>query len=149
MANNLRDLLFHLQHSKKTLMTSVSLLGLLATTASFSFQQHPVSSMFQTFSGLHPLISSLDCSFQLSSVCGLTSASSSAMVIVEMLCVAFLKHSNHPLEATKPSTCSFSAITKLPLRTLSQRLEYWRTFKDNTTLKLPRECLYTFQIFAI
>ena len=100
---------------------SVSLLGLLAATASFPFslrltsgrrfQKHPVSAMLQTFSGCHPLIRSLDRSFQLSSLHGLTSASSPATVIVEMLC-ALLKRSNHPLEARKPSTCSFSAITK-------------------------------------
>ena len=74
-------------------------------------QKHPVSSMFQTFSGFHPLVSSLDRYFQLASVCGLISASSPATVIVEMLCL-FLKRSNHPLEATNPSTCSFSAIIK-------------------------------------
>ena len=101
---------------------SVSLLGLLAATASFSFftevnvrktlPKAPslvyvpdvlwLPSLNQFFGSFFP---------GLYSVSGLTSASSAATVILEMLC-SFLKHCNHPLEATKPSTCSFSAITK-------------------------------------
>lgn len=100
---------------------SVSLLGLLSATAPLPFftEANVWKTLPKAPSLVHvpdvlwlpSLISSLDRSFQLSSVCGLTSASSPATVIVEMLC-AFLKRSNHPLEATKPSTYSFSAITK-------------------------------------
>ena len=124
---------------------SVSLLGLLTATASFPFfteanvlktQKHPVSSMFQTFSGFHPLISSLDRSFQLASVCGLISASSPATVIVEMLC-PFFKRSNHWKQQIHQHV-AFQLLLRLPLGALSQRLEYWRTCKDNTTSKPPR-----------
>lgn len=117
MTNNYRIFLSTCSILKRC--PSVSLLGLLAATASFAFslrltpgrpfQKHSVLAMFQTFSGCYPLISCLDRSYQLSSVRGLKSASSPATVIVEMLW-AFLKCSNHPLEATKPSTCNFSAL---------------------------------------
>ena len=71
----------------------------------------PLSFLFSYFLIVICHLTPWDRSFQLVSVWGLTFASSLATVIGEILCT-FLKHSNHPFEATKPSTCSFSAIIK-------------------------------------
>ena len=119
MANNYR--IFFSTCSIHKICPNVSLLGLLAATASFSvFSEANVwKTLPKAPSLVHvpevlwlPSLNQLFGSFlQLSSVRGLKSASSPATATVEILC-AFLKRSNHPSEATKPSTCSFSAITK-------------------------------------
>ena len=72
-------------------------------------QKQPVSSMFETSRAFHPVVISLARSFQLSIVSLLTSPTSPATVLLQML-YFFLNFSSRPLEATKLEISNFSAI---------------------------------------